>query len=200
MKNKISLCRYNCKDVSKELILPSHNINKQNIKLIMISEAPPPKTSDYFYQSPNGSFFQTTKEAFGNAGIEIKSYSDLDKLGIYLTTAIKCRKLGYTVSAKTIKECSLQYLEKEISQFENVKIIMAMGDFAIKAVNYIYKNKYGQKVISPGSTYKIRKLEHIFNEIIFIPSYTHTGDSFNIEKSKVQMITEDIQKAFSYLK
>ncbi|HEX3045899.1 MAG TPA: uracil-DNA glycosylase, partial [Bacillota bacterium] len=111
----------------------------------------------------------------------------------------KCSKKDYLVSATTIKACS-KLLEKELAQFPNIKVIMCMGDFAIKAVNYIYKNKYKINPIPSGSTYKIRTESHIFNDIRFLPSYTQTGDSFNLEKSKRQMISEDIRKALEYLK
>ena len=73
-----------------------------------------------------------------------------------------------------------------------------MGDFAIKAVNYIYKEQFKKQAIRSGSTYKIRNEEHILNNIRFFPSYTQTGDSFNIEQSKRRMIAEDIKKALSY--
>ena len=75
-----------------------------------------------------------------------------------------------------------------------------MGDFAIKAVNYIHKENYNKSPIKSGSTYKIRKEEHVLNNIRFFPSYTQTGNSFSIEKSKRRMIAEDIKKALSYLK
>jgi uracil-DNA glycosylase len=136
--------------------------------------------------------------AFQDAGIEINTYDDLTNMGVYLTTAIKCSKIDYLVSAQTIKECS-KLLEHELAQFPNIKVIMCMGDFAIKAINYIYKNKFKAAPIKPGSTYKIRKEEHVFNNIRFFPSYTQTGDSFNIEKSKRQMIAEDIKKALEYI-
>ena len=166
----------------------------------MISEAPSPIVSDYYYESISGSFFQTTQIAFQDAGITVNTYEDITSLGFYLTTAIKCCKTGYLVSAKTIKECSLRFLKTELMQLPNINIIMCMGDFAIKAVNYIYKNMYKKQPIKSGSTYKIRKEEHIFNNIRFIPSYTQTGKSFTIEKSKRRMIAEDIKTVMNYLK
>jgi uracil-DNA glycosylase len=193
-------CDYPCNDVHKNIMFPKIKINPDNIKIVMISEAPPENHSDYFYESISGSFFQTTKMAFKDAGIIINNYEDLTSMGIYLTTAIKCHKIGYLVSAKTIKECSLKFLKIELAQLPNIKIIMCMGDFAIKAVNYIFKEKYGKHPIKSGSTYKIRNEEHVLNNIRFLPSYTHTGDSFNLEKSKRRMIAEDIKKALSYLK
>jgi len=47
---------------------------------------------------------------------------------------------------------------------------------------------------------KIRHLEHVLENIRFFPSYTQTGDSFNIEKRKRKMIAEDISKALDYIK
>ena len=64
-----------------------------------------------------------------------------------------------------------------------------MGDFAIKSVNYIWKRRYNTRIIPSDSTYKIRKEIFESNGIRFFTSYTQTGDSFGIEKSKVEMIT-----------
>ncbi|MBT3273957.1 MAG: uracil-DNA glycosylase [Spirochaetales bacterium] len=164
----------------------------------MVSECPPGNQSEYFYENASGSFFQTTKIAFEDAGIVINEYKDLSDMGFYLTTAIKCCKEQYLVSAKTIKECALRFLGMELAQFPNKKVVMCMGDFAIKAINYIYKQDHNIRPIKTGSTYKIRKEVHIFNEIRFFPSYTQTGAGFNIEKSKRRMIAEDIEAAVGY--
>lgn len=193
-------CDYPCTDVHKSMIFPQPDLDPRNIRVVMISECPPAGRSDYFYESSSGAFFQTTRTAFRDAGSDIENYEDLTSMGIYLTTAIKCGKTGYLVSAKTIKECALRFLKPELEQFPNIGMILCMGDFAIKAVNYVYHEKYGKRPLPPGSTYKIRKQEYIQNGIQFLPSYTHTGDSFNIEKVKRQMIAEDIRTALSYLK
>ncbi|MDD5142832.1 uracil-DNA glycosylase family protein [Methanoregula sp.] len=182
------------------MIFPKPDLNPQKIRIVMVSECPPANRTDYFYESGSGAFFQTTKTAFRDAGAVIETYEDLARMGIYLTTAIKCNKTGYLVSAKTIKECALRFLKPELEQFPDIRMILCMGDFAIKAVNYVYKEKYGKSPIPAGSTYKIRKQEYSQNGIRFLPSYTHTGDSFNIEKVKRQMIAEDIQTALAYLK
>lgn len=199
MINKGLICDYPCIDINQRMIFPKTEIDTDTIQLVMISEAPPSDYSNYFYKDISGSFFQTTLTAFEDAGISIKSYEDLSKMGIYLTTAIKCSKKDYLVSSKTIRACA-KLLESELAQFPNIKVIMCMGDFAIKAINYIYKDKYGMAPIKSGSTYKIRKEIHHLKEIRFFPSYTQTGDSFNIEKSKRRMIAEDIKDALDYLK
>ncbi|MNO30717.1 Uracil DNA glycosylase superfamily protein [compost metagenome] len=191
-------CQKTCKDVNLEAFCPVVEGNAENIKMIMISEALPKDAQDYFHTGESASFFQTTQTAFADAGYEIKHPGEFVEKGIYLTTAIKCTKQNYLVSADTIKNCSFS-LEKEIEVFKNVQVIMCMGDFAIKAVNYIFKRRFGVKVIPSGSTYKIRNQEYIFNGIRIYPSYTQTGDSFNIEKSKRTMIAEDIRSAMEYL-
>ena len=75
-----------------------------------------------------------------------------------------------------------------------------MGDFAIKAMNFIWKRKFNEKIIPTGSTYKIRGGVYESNGIRFFPSYTQTGDSFGLEKSKVAMIKEDVEKAVKIIK
>jgi uracil-DNA glycosylase len=197
--NRNIKCDLPCTDVNRDFILPEPDLEPEKVKIVMISEAPPINHDNYFYRSSSGTFFQTTKTAFRDAGIDIKSYRDLADMGIYLTTAIKCSKKDYLVSAVTIRQCS-RLLEQEIERFKNVKVIMCMGDFAIKAVNFIYNSKYKTSPIKSGSTYKIRKENHSFNGVRFLPSYTQTGESFNIEKSKRQMIAEDIRKAMDCLK
>jgi len=198
MINECLHCDYPCADTGKKMVYPQVEIDPEQIKLVMISEAAPENSSNYFYKDTSATFFQTTITAFQDAGITIESYEDLTKIGIYLTTAIKCSKKGYLVSSATIKNCS-KILEKELLQFPNVKVIMCMGDFAIKSINYIYKNRTGVAPIKSGSTYKIRKEKHELNGIRFFPSYTQTGDSFNIEKVKRIMIAEDIKNAIDIL-
>lgn len=192
-------CNLPCHDVNRDFVVPKARLDPQSIKMIMISEAPPQEHTQYFYEAPDGQFYQTTRTAFQDAGITVDSYDDIAKLGIYLTTALKCSKMDYLVSTQTLKECST-ILEQEIEQFPNLKVIMAMGDFAIKMLNYIYKRKQNRNAITPGSTYKIRKDIHMVDGIRFFPSYTQTGESFNIEKSKRQMIAEDIRAAMEYLR
>lgn len=192
------ICERACKDVNLEAFWPVADIQAENIRLVMISEALPKVLQDYFYAGESASFFQTTQTAFADAGFHMKDPGAFAEHGIYLTTALKCSKKDYLVSADTIKNCSY-CLEQELDRFSNVRVIMCMGDFAIKAVNYIYKRKLGIRAIPSGSTYKIRSQPYIHHGIRFFPSYTQTGDSFNMEKSKRTMIAEDIRHAMSYL-
>jgi uracil-DNA glycosylase len=194
----MNACEFNCSDVIIEKYFQKNVIKKDTIKIILISEALPQNIEDYFDGKNEPAFIKNTNIIFSMLGYQYKTYKDYLNNGIYLTTAIKCIKKDYLVKSETIKNCSIN-LEKELDEFKNKKAIMLMGDFAIKAVNYIWKNKYNEKIIPSGSTYKIRNGVYESRGIRFFPSYTQTGDSFGLEKSKVEMIKEDVRKAIEIL-
>jgi len=179
-------------------IVPEVEVTPEKIQMVMISEAAPRNQSDYYYQGKGSLFEQTTLQAFREAGIEADSLSRLVDRGVYFTTAIKCGKKGYIVKSATLKSCSM-LLEKELSLFPNVKVIMLMGDFAIKAVNIIAKRQIGKNVIPSGSTYKIRGKEYYWGNIRLFPSYLQAGQAYFIEQSKRIMIKEDLGKGLKIL-
>jgi uracil-DNA glycosylase len=179
-------------------IVPDINITADSISIVMISEAAPASPADFYYAGGDALFEQTTVQAFNDAGTQVSSIQDILDLGVYLTTAIKCGKTGYTIKAGPIKECSL-ILEEELSLFPNVEVYMLMGDVAIKAINYIARRAGEAKVIPAGSTYKIRGQEYFFRGKRAFPSYLQAGPSFFIEKSKRKMIADDIAAALSLL-
>jgi len=195
----INCTTFPCLDVDKtKYIIPQAEITPETIQMIMISEAAPHKHTDYYYTGKESLFEQTTVQAFKDAGIQVESIDDLVERGVYFTTAIKCGKQGYTVKAATIKNCS-HHLEEELALFPNVKVIMLMGDFAIKAVNYIAKRRLGERVTPSGSTYKIRGDEYYYGDIRVFPSYLQAGPAYFIERSKRRMIKEDIIQAVKLL-
>ncbi|NHJ04960.1 MAG: uracil-DNA glycosylase [Candidatus Heimdallarchaeota archaeon] len=165
----------------------------------MIVEAMPTNSKDYFYSNNSPEYMTTTLQAFNDAECNVNSIEDILNLGFYLTSAIKCAKIGYSISTTTIKNCS-QILEKEFQQFPNLKVIMLMGDVAIKSFNYISKRIIGSKAIPDGSTYKIRKNEFYYNNIRVFPSYLPIGKNYLIEKSKRKMIAEDIKNAIKLIR
>ena len=198
MINECLHCDLPCSDVNKDVVVARPEIDPAAIKLVMISEAPTTDRDDFFYADLSGSFFRNTQTAFSDAGFAISDYSDLTRLGVYLTTAIKCSKRDYLVGADTLKACS-HILEQEMGQFPKVRVIMCMGNFAIKAVNHITKRTARTRAIPAGSTYKIRQGVFELDGVRYFPSYTQTGPSFNIEKSKRAMIAEDIGRAMECL-
>jgi len=191
---------YPCIDVEKtQHIIPQIEINPDTIQMVLISEATPQNLSDYYYMGKESLFTKTTLQAFKEAGIHAESLEELVQRGAYFTTAIKCGKTEYLVKSATLKNCSL-LLEEELSLFPNLKVIMLMGDFAIKALNYIAKRQFGERVIPSGSTYKIRGKEYFFGDVRVFPSYLQAGKAYFIEQSKRQMIQEDLHNALKILK
>jgi uracil-DNA glycosylase len=188
-----------CKDVDHGgYVLPDIDIDPERIFIIMIAECAPEDPNDYFYAGNDALFEKTTVQAFNDAGAEVSSIRDIVKLGVYATTAIKCRKRAYVIKANTIRECS-KILENEISLFPKIKAFMLMGDAAIKSLNYIAKSVGEKRVIPAGSTYKIRGDKYYFKKQRVFPSYLQAGPSFFIEKSKRRMIAEDISAALNLL-
>ena len=162
--------------------------------MVMISEAAPAEAEHYYYAKGESLFEKTTVTAFNDAGCEVSSIKELVDKGVYFTTAGKCGKTGYGIKAGTVNECSL-LLERELALFKNVRVLMLMGDVAIKAVNYIAKRAGHRRVIPAGSTYKIRGPKYFFDDVRAFPSYLQAGPAFFIEKSKRRMIAEDIKAA-----
>ncbi len=196
----ISCKDFPCFDVNKSgYNIPAADIQPERVKAVVISEAPPEKRKDYFYSAGEPFYLKTTLQAFNDAGISVSSLQDILDLGFYLTTAVKCSKTQYGISAATIKNCSL-ILEKELALFPNLKVYLLMGDVAIKAFNYISKKKTGKNTIPTGSTYKIRKNQFYYEGMRVFPSYVQTGQNYLIEKSKRVMIAEDLAEAMSIIK
>jgi uracil-DNA glycosylase len=192
---QIKCLDFPCTDTDKSsYVLPPGDIDVENVRILMITEAPPNDKADYFYAAGNPFYLQTTLQAFKDAGASITSMQGILDLGVYITTAVKCGKTQYAVSPDTMKNCS-KLLEKEVALFPNVKAFMLMGDVAIKMMNNIWKQPTGKKVIPAGSTYKIRGQAYYFGEKRVFPSYTPAGKNFLIEKSKRRMVAEDIREA-----
>ncbi len=186
---------FRCKDVKHEsYVVPSLTLKPEAISMIMVSEAAPENPDDYYYAKGNPLFQQTTVQAFNDAGANVSSVKDIVNRGVYLTTAVKCAKTGYGIETDTIRECSL-LLEKELTLFPKPKVLMLMGDVAIKAVNYIAQRAGEKRVIPAGSTYKLRGGNYSFRGMRVFPSYLQAGPSFFIEKSKRRMVAEDIASA-----
>jgi uracil-DNA glycosylase len=195
MEMLMNECTFNCDDVDTvKHFIDISKIDCPKIHTVIISESYPKNGNDYFDGQGVPSYIKNTNYLFNKNNIVYEKYNDYLANGIYLTTAIKCTKKDYLVSSETIKNCSF-ILEKEMDLFPNVKIVLLMGDVAIKAVNYIWKRKDNVRIIPNGSTYKIRNEKYVYNGITYIPSYTQTGDSFGIEKGKILMMIEDIGKA-----
>jgi uracil-DNA glycosylase len=193
--NSLKCVDFPCLDTRQaSYFIPDIALDANKVSILLISEANPENLADHYSAGPNALFARTTLLAFQDAGAQVQSIQDLQDLGVYLTTAVKCGKTGYGITSATIENCS-HLLEKEIALFPNVKVFLLMGDVAIKAVNTIAKRSGHPRVIPAGSTYKIRGGEFTFRGARALPSYVQAGPAFFVEKSKRKMIAEDIRKA-----
>jgi len=184
---------------AENLLLPDISLDTEAIKVIMINEVAPQNPDDWFYsKTDNPNFMTTTLSLFRNGGVDVNRIEDIINLGIYITTAVKSPKTGYTVDTDIIRS-QLPLLEAELVLFPNLKVIMLMGDVAKKAVNMIVKAKTKKNVISAEATYKIRDQEFYWGEIRVIPSYIMTGGNILIEKGKCDVISDDIKKMMRLL-
>ncbi len=192
---QVSCERFPCQDVRHECyVVPAIHVNPNHISIVMISEAAPPDPGDYFYAAGKPLFQETTVEVFQQAGADVASAKDILRLGVYMTTAVKCGKIEYGIKSGTIQECS-RLLERELALFPKAQVYMLMGDVAIKALNAIVARAGEGRVIPAGSTYKLRGQEYFFRGRRVFPSYLQVGPNFFIEKGKHQVIAEDVAQA-----
>jgi uracil-DNA glycosylase len=186
-----------CGDVRRDCYcVPSLDLRPADVSIVLVSEAAASTPADGYYAGPGSLFERTTVEAFRDAGADVASIGDILGLGVYLTTAVKCGKTGYGISTATIRECSF-LLEAELALLPNVKAWLLMGDVAIRAVNHVAARTGEERVIPPGSTYRIRGGEYKFRGGRAFPSYLQAGPSFFIEKGKRAMIAQDIAAALA---
>ena len=183
----------------KAYVVPDVDLDPAQVSIVLISEAAPPDPADHYYANGDPLFQQTTVQAFRDAGADVSSVQDILDLGVYMTTAVKCGKVGYTIKAAPIRECSL-LLERELALFPNLQAYLLMGDVAIRAVNYIARRAGEPRVIPAGSTYKIRGAAYTWRGRRAFPSYTQAGPSFFIEKSKRKMIAADLAAALALIR
>ncbi|MBO0455570.1 uracil-DNA glycosylase family protein [Enterococcus hulanensis] len=173
-------------------------IDPLSVKAIMINEVVPAYPENDFYGSEDAAYLETTIPLFQKAGIEVSNIQEILEHGIYITNAIKTPKTETTIDNAAI-ERSLPYLETELALFPNVKVIMLMGDVAKKCFNRITKKATKKNAVPAISTYKLRHSELFYQTIRIMPSYIMTGKNILIEKSKVQMVAEDLAIMFEII-
>ena len=110
----------------KKYFLNDIEVDPKTIKAVLINEVVPQIQQMIFYGATDGAYLSTTLPLFQQAGIYVDSAHDLLDLGIYLTNAIKTPKHTTTIETQTITE-NLPLLEKELSLFPNIEVIMLMG-------------------------------------------------------------------------
>ncbi len=185
--------------IGREIRLNDLEIDESAVRAVMINEVVPADPKDDFYGGAQADYLKTTIPLFQKAGIPVTSIAQILSMGIYITNAVKTPKTEYQVEKASLEE-SLPYLEQELALFPNVKVIMLMGDVAKKAYNMIAKSKTKKTVVPSISTYKIRNTEIYHGDIRIMPSYIMTGGNILIEKSKVEMASQDIATMVQLIK
>lgn len=178
---------------------PHQPVSPEGVRAVLISECAPADPIDWYYADGDPLFARTTVQAFRDAGAEVSSIRDILCLGFHLTCAVKCPKTGPSLSAATVEQCS-HLLEQEIAPLTGVRAWLLMGDVAIRAVNGIARRTGEGRVIPAGSTYKIRAGEYRFRGGRAFPSYLQAGPAFFVEKSKREMIAQDIKTALGIVR
>jgi len=175
-------------------------IDTDTVRTIMINEVVPFDMGDDFYgNKKTPDYLTTTLPLFEKAGFHATSIQEITDAGIYITNAIKIPKPDTTVPRELIETC-VPLLEYELGLFPNVKVIMLMGDVAKKAFNMIARKKTKKNVIPAISTYKLRNDKLYYGNIRIFPSYIMTGGNILIEKSKTEMIADDIHQMLAIIK
>src|SRR5512136_1311103 len=96
VNNVVQCSDFPCTDTSRlSYLIPAVDVDPAHVSILLISEAAPVNPADYYYAGVDALFARTTLLAFQDAGAQVASIEDILKLGVYLTTAIKCGKTGY---------------------------------------------------------------------------------------------------------
>jgi uracil-DNA glycosylase len=197
--DRVTCDHFPCRDVDhRRFEVPGGVVDPGRVRLVLIAEAPPAQPADSLFASGMPFHLETTLSAFRAAGLEAASLRDLADLGIYVTTAVKCAKVGYGVERATVEECS-RLLEAEVDLFPKARVLMLMGDVAISAWNAVARRRSGKRLIPSGPTYKVRSGEYWFEGKRVFPSYLLTGRSYLIEESKRTMIAADLRAALALI-
>jgi uracil-DNA glycosylase len=173
---------------------PELPAGRDHIRVVVVSAAPGPDpvTPSASYAHP--AVRSELLAAFRNAGYDVQSLDDIDKLGVYCTTAVKCPKVGYGLKSETVTNCSF-LLEAELDRFPNLKSIVLMGNTAIRAINTIATRRLGHSVIPSGSAYKVKGHEYGYGDITLFPSYTASGHDPSVDRKHQEVIAIDLRNA-----
>src|SRR5512134_2314203 len=140
------------------------------IRMVAVCEALTESGDDFLSAPRDSMFVSNLVAAFQSGGAEIVSVEDLVDLGVYLTVAVKTPKVTSAISTASINEHA-PLLAAELDALPNVRVVVLMGDVAIKAMNAIAVQRRQERVIPPGSTYKLRDGEYRYGAVRVLPSY-----------------------------
>jgi hypothetical protein len=74
----VKCINFPCIDIdTKGYVVPFIEVETKNIKIFIITEAPPNEKADYFYEKGNPFYLQTIVQAFNDAGVKVSSMQDI---------------------------------------------------------------------------------------------------------------------------
>ena len=197
--DRVSCPDFPCGDVDHgRHEVPAAQLDSARVRLILVAEAPPAAAADGLHAPGLPFHLATTLQAFREAGAAASAREDLDALGVYLTTAVKCAKTGAVISRATTDSCS-RLLGDEIGLFPEARVIMLMGDVAIAAGNAVARRSGRGRLIPSGPLWRVRRGEYSYEDRRVFPTYLQTGKSYLIERSKREMIATDLAAALALL-
>ncbi len=179
--------------------LPEISISPKNIKGVMINDIVPEHDDDDFYAGVNGAYFKSVNAIFKKVNYDFGSMEELLDQGIYLTSAVKNKTEGKPLSTETI-ESHAELLEKELSLFPNLQVVILNGDIAIQAFNIITKRNTGEPLIETGDEKLIKESTYRYGGLTIIPSY-HLMDRHKEDMNdQNKQIAKDINTMFDLIK
>jgi len=179
--------------------LPEISISPKLIRGVMINDIVPENDTDDFYASVNGGYFKSIATIFEKVNYPFGSMEELLDQGVYITSAVKVKKAGKPLSDETIRAHS-ELLEKELTLFPNLEVVILNGDIAIQAFNEITKRNTGKSLIPEGEEKVIKDSSYTYGGLTVMPSY-HLIDRHKEKNSEaIEQIAKDINTMFSVIK
>lgn len=163
------------------------------IQTVFVNETVPGEANEDFYGDQEGSYALSIRRLFEGTPNAAFTPTQLLNQGIYFTNVMKNVKLQSIVNREDLLPY-VEVLKEELSYFPSCARLFLMGDVAIQAYTMLNRMEGKKRVIPAGSTYKLRKQTYFDGYLQVIPSYIMTGKNLSIEKSKLGMIQEDVER------
>jgi uracil-DNA glycosylase len=172
------------------------------IRVMMINEVVPKNPEDWFYsKTADPENRRNALGLFASAGFPVQSMEDILGMGIYITAAMKTPKAS-AIPDPAVMHAHLPLLAAELALFPNLKLVMLMGDVAVKMLNQIAKAQTGKNACPVGPAGRRRHWggeAFLWGGIRVMPSYIMTGKNLLIEPFKRDTIAEDIRRMMAAL-
>lgn len=168
------------------------------VRLLLLTDGyPPDPNQHYIFSNPDTLAWHNSREVLSALGVDAHSFQEVLDRGILIVPSLD-GVVPPKVSPPEIASAA-ERLKALLGLLPNLTAIGLMGDVAIATFNQMHKGLSGTRLIPAGSTYKLRRQDFFWGDVQVFPSYLYTGKSYVIERSKRQMVAEDMQRIGSYL-